>query len=126
MDFPRDIFGPLSEEVVGLIKGLTKTDPSERLSCADALSHTWLAVGAQQTEALPEAAREAAQARARPFATSSGRCAGSRLRRARRRFHASPPSGERRGDGRASGVEPSSRPVEGKGMTDPTRPGDVW
>ena len=65
MDFPRDIFGPLSEEVVGLIKGLTKTDPSERLSCADALSHTWLAVGAQQTEALPEAAREAAQANRR-------------------------------------------------------------
>ena len=58
MEFPRETFGAISPNAISLIQSLTKTDPSERLSCAAALTHPWLAEGAKQTAALPEALQQ--------------------------------------------------------------------
>ena len=42
MEFPSKSFELISENAIGLIKQFTTTDPSERLSCAEALHHPWL------------------------------------------------------------------------------------
>ena len=49
MEFARETFGAISPNAISLIQDLTKTDPSERLSCAAALTHSWLTEGAKQT-----------------------------------------------------------------------------
>ena len=56
MEFPPDVFGTVSPLAVDLIKGLTKTDPAERLTCEAALQHGWLAEGAAAGATLSEAA----------------------------------------------------------------------
>lgn len=43
VDFPADKFENVSDDAKELILLLTKTDPAERLSASDALTHDWLA-----------------------------------------------------------------------------------
>ena len=46
-------FDSISPPAIDLIKQLLTSDPAERLSCVDALSHPWLQEGQQQSAPLP-------------------------------------------------------------------------
>ena len=52
MEFPADPFASVSPAAVALIQSLSKTEPSERLTCSEALQHAWLTPPSQQGDDL--------------------------------------------------------------------------
>ena len=45
IEFPKEVFGSLSEHVAELILGLTATATADRMTAAAAVKHPWLAAG---------------------------------------------------------------------------------
>ena len=55
IEFPKQFFDSLSDQVKPLILGLTATDPAERLGAAEAMQREWLATGLALSAPKPDA-----------------------------------------------------------------------
>lgn len=55
IEFPKETWSNVSAEGIDLVKKMTKLNPTERLTAAQALSHPWMSLGCDKSKVLSSA-----------------------------------------------------------------------